>query len=418
MAVLLTSPTTNNCVAMSSGVTGVTGTGAQAQVIVGGTWVNGDLYTIVLTDTTTGFVTQIGAGFVTGALPTFVTTFNQKVYALSGPTVDTSAVNLPTVWNDPNAVGNGFVTLSDWWNIQEALQAVVPFQGRLAFFSPYSIQLFVVDPLIANWQSVQTLTNIGTNAPLSVQGLGDSDILFLNNSGFRSLSVLTTTLQGFIDDLGSPVDNLIQDIISNNGLSTVTTACGVVDPLTRRYWCFVPDTTNANGVGSIFVLSLYRSNKITAWSTYDPSYISNGTTHYFTPQLFGVYKGQIWVRDTNNNIYAFGGANGSTYDNTQITIEIPFFDAKRPGDLKKLIGFDIDASLVTNKWDIKVSTDWIDAIFTDEGSVTQATFDQGWLPCVMDGTHFSMQLTTTDATAASLASILMYYELGGNPGGE
>jgi hypothetical protein len=86
--------------------------------------------------------------------------------------------------------------------------------------------------------------------------------------------------------------------------------------------------------------------------------------------------------------------------------------------LKKLIGFDIDASLVTNKWDVKVSTDWIDAIFTDEGSVTQATFDQGWLPCVMDGTHFSMQLTTTDATAASLASILMYYELGGNPGGE
>lgn len=416
MATLSVNPT-NVCQVMSGGSLGSTGQGEEYTLTVSGAWVDGDEYTVTLTDGLTGIATEIGAGFVTGQQVTFVTTYNDKVYALAGPTVFTSAVNLPTVFNDPNGVGNGFVTMSDFWNIQEPLNAVVPFQGRLAFFSPYSIQLWVVDPLISNWQQVQVLTNIGTNAPLSVQGLGDFDTLFLNSSGFRSLRVLETTLQGYIDDIGSPVDELIQTTIASNGRASVAGACGVVDPLTRRYWCFVPDTTNANGVGTIYVLSLYRTSKITAWATYDPSYIAGGITTYFTPEIFGVYNGQVWVRDNSNNAYVYGGTNGHTFDATQMTVEIPFYDAKRPGDNKQLIAFDLDVSGVTAKWNVSVSTDWIDGTFTQEASIGQATFDQGWLECTMQGTHFSMQVTTTDASAATLASIIMYYRLLDNPGG-
>lgn len=409
----------NTCLAMAGAQTAFGGQGQEWTVYVSGTWSNGDEYTVSLTDFQTGVLTQVGAGYVTDQQPTFLTTYNNKVYALSGPTVYTCASNQPTVWNNPNGIGNGFVTMSDYYNIQENLQAVVPFQGRLAFFSRYSIQVWVVDPLISNWQQVQVLTNIGTMAPNSVQGLGDFDVLFLNDSGIRSLRVLTTTLQGVINDIGSPIDQMIQQDIAQSGLATVAASQSIVDPGTRRYWLFIPNTSRPNGVGNIYVISYYPSSKISAWSTYDPSYISGGSTTYFTPQFFGVYLGQVWVRDTGNNVYQFGGSNNNTYDETKMTVILPFLDGKRPGNKKKTIGFDLDVSkVVSQNWNVSISVDWPSGTFTSEASVGNPTFDQGWLKATFEGTHFALQVTTTDPSQATFASAVMYYTLGESPSGD
>jgi hypothetical protein len=252
-------------------------------------------------------------------------------------------------------------------------------------------------------------------APNSVAGLGDFDVLFLNDSGVRSLRVLTTTLQGFIEDIGSSIDSLVQADITTSGLATVADSISVVDPLTRRYWLFIPNTSNANGVGNIYIFSYYPSSKISAWSTYDPSYQLDGVTTYFTPQFFGVYLGQVWVRDNANNVFQYGGSNNNTYDATKATVAIPFYDMKTPGNKKKFLGVDVDVSSVSAAWVLSMSTDWIDATYITEASPTKATYDTGFIGAQLEGTHCSVQLTTTDASEATLASINLYYNLGESP---
>jgi hypothetical protein len=242
------------------------GAGEEYEFTVGGTWAIGDKITISLTNNTSGVVTQVGAGYVTGVIPTFVFTFNEKVYALSAATVYFSAINDPTTWNNPTGNNNGFIQLSDWYATAENLVAASPYQGRLAFFSRFTIQIYIIDANVANWQQQQVLQNIGTLAPFSVVNLGDLDVMFLADTGVRSLRARDLTLNAFVNDLGSPIDSLVRANINANGVVSSMNAQGVADPETGRYWLWLNDV--------IYVLSYYPTNQITAWSTYETTYDS------------------------------------------------------------------------------------------------------------------------------------------------
>lgn len=240
------------------------GSGYQDRFTVGGTWAPNDTITITLTNNTSGLQTQIGAGYVTGVIPTYCFTFNEKVYALASATAYFSAVNDATTWNNPTGNNNGFVELSDWYATAENLVAAAPYQGKLAFFSRFTTQIYNIDADPLKWAQQQVLTNIGTLAPFSVQNLGDLDVMFLNDTGFRSLRARDLTLNAFVNDLGSPIDSLIQANISTNGVTSSANAQAVVDPQTGRYWCWLNN--------AIYVFSYYPTNQIVAWSTYDTSY--------------------------------------------------------------------------------------------------------------------------------------------------
>lgn len=245
------------------------GSGYQDRFTVGGTWAPNDTITITLTNNTSHLQTQIGAGYVTGIIPTYCFTFNEKVYALASATAYFSAVNDATTWNNPTGNNNGFVELSNWYATAENLVAASPYQGRLAFFSRFTTQIYIIDADPAKWQQQQILQNIGTLAPFSVQNLGDLDVMFLSDTGIRSLRARDLTLNAFVNDLGSPIDQLVLANIAANGTTLSSEAQSVVDPATGRYWLYLN--------GTIYVLSYYPTNQVTAWSTYLPTYDAMGS---------------------------------------------------------------------------------------------------------------------------------------------
>ena len=159
---------TTTIIALNGGNTAVPGTGEDTSITVTGAWLAGDQYTITFTDNTTGAQTQIGAGNITGVTPTYVLVFNNKTYLLGGNTVYISAVGDPTTWNNPNGIGNGYLTLGDYFGSSAMLVAAAPYQGKIVFFSRYSTQIWTVDTDLGQWQLLQILQNIGTVAGASV----------------------------------------------------------------------------------------------------------------------------------------------------------------------------------------------------------------------------------------------------------
>ena len=411
---MATIPLTSTAVALSGGVSTVAGVGMDTQVTVGGTWATNDSFTFILTDGTSAVQTQVGAGYVSGIAPNLAFTFNNKVYTLAGATTYFSALNDPTVWNSPTGNFNGYVTMSNYYGTQDNLTAIATFQGRLAFFSAYTVQLWIVDPNPVNWQQAQVLTNIGTFAPLSVSSLGELDVLFLNYTGIRSLRVRETTYNAYVNDIGSPIDKLVQTALAQSGLATTANSCSIVDPTTGRYWLFVPNTSASNGVGSIYVLSYYPSNRIVAWSTYDPCVVVSGNQVYFTPVRFITYNGAVSCLASDGNVYTFGGANGTTYDTTLATVQVPFFDMERAAHIKKAQAIDVDVD--GGVWNIYATENWVNGSLVQvANAIAQATYDQGFVPWSAEGTHFTMEATTTSASAARLSTLIMHYSMAQQP---
>lgn len=271
MSVLKTSVTE-----ILGGVDQISGKGAIFQFQFAGTWATNDTFQATLTDSLTGFQNQIGSGFVSGVPFTFVQTFNDKVYGLSGATVYFSAVGDPSTWNDINAAGNGFITLSNFSSTQEPVVAIAPYQGKELFISRRYVQVFAVDPDPANYNKVQVLPNIGTVSYLSVQPVGDMDVYMLADSGVRSVRVRDASNNAIIADIGTPIDSLVQSVLVGLTDAQKATSCAIVEPSANRYWLFIPDSTDPdNGIGKIYVFSYFPSSEIAAWSTYEPTTAAN-----------------------------------------------------------------------------------------------------------------------------------------------
>jgi len=253
--------------AFDGGVLAIAGQGQSDTITISGNWLTEDSLSITLFDTLTGLPTLIGAGEASGIHPNYCFTFTQKEYVLSGAVAYFSAVGDPTTWNDVSGtLLNGYVAMSDYYASPETLVAIAPYQGRLVFFARRVTQIWIVDAQPTNWELSQVLDNIGTMAPLSVRNIGDLDVFFLSDTGIRSVRARDITLNAFVNDLGSPIDQLIQTAMEAVTPTQLAAACGVVEPTSNRYWLYL------NGV--IYVFSYFPSSKVQAWSTYSPIYES------------------------------------------------------------------------------------------------------------------------------------------------
>lgn len=248
------------------------GLGEEYSLSANSGWIDGDTFTILFTDSLTGLQTQIGAGNVTNISPTFAKTFDQKVYLLAGSTVYFPALDDPTTWNDPNAVGNGFIVLGNQTSSPENQIAAETYQGLLAFIARRTVQTWSIDPDPSKNARQQILTNIGTFAKLSVQAIGDNDVLMLYDSGVRSLQPRVASNNARVEDVGNPVDALIQATLATLTDAEKAVACSVVEPSSNRYWLYLPEAGGA--VGKIYVLSSFPRSEIEAWTTYSPTYQS------------------------------------------------------------------------------------------------------------------------------------------------
>lgn len=408
----------STCKSLAGGVSAVVDLNQLVNLTVGGAFATDDKISILLTDTLTGVQTIIGAGNVTGIAPVFVFVYNRKVYFLAGSTVYFSALDEAATFNDPNGTGNSFVTLNNIFAAAEDVVAIALQQGKLVFFSRSTTQVWVVDADPDNWQQYQVLQNCGTMAGKSVQALGELEVFFLKDSGLRSLRARETTLNAFVTDIGSPIDQLVVAKLASSSSAEKAAAISVVEPSADRYWCFLKDT--------IYVLSYFQSAQIIAWSTYSPTYetsaavnpvagvydanglcafnglvvgesyrwtkgandgnLTCGTTvlnasgdfvatattatvagiigqNYtgtllalsqtaFTPTEFVTLDGQVFARDADA-LYAYGGADGNSYDSTKPQWDIPFLDVQSPAAGKRFTGIDV---AMEGPWSIYVGT--------------------------------------------------------------
>ena len=388
------------CEPMAGGAAASTGTGERHDITFGGVWAVGDTVSIIAQDSLSGLQTLIGAGNVTGKSPTFCFTFNDKMYLLAGDTVYFSSLGDPTDFNSLDGAGNGFIKLTDHFATPEALVAIASFQGRLAFISRQGLQTWTVAADPAAWQLNQVFEYVGSRSRFSPKTTGDFEVFFLDETGFRSLRVRDNTLNAFSEDLGSPIDEIVQAALVASSEAQKDGACGIVEPASKRYWCFLKDT--------IYVFSNFPSSKVGAWSKYAPTFNNGGVQTAFTPEKFVVFQGQVYAR-AGNFLYRYGGADNNTYDACVASWETPWLDSKTPGHRKESKSIDVAMS---GAWKLEAGMDPVSGILIEVYNGTQSSYDMGTVPYSDRGTHLKLKGSTTGATAAKVGMLLLKYEQG------
>jgi hypothetical protein len=128
----------------------------------------------------------------------------------------------------------------------------------------------------------------------------------------------------------------------------------------------------------------------------------------FVVEKFVLLNGIVYARDFNGNIYQYGGSDGDTYDHCPVQVETPWLDGKKPGTRKQ--GTNVDISMSGN-WFTKAAMDYKTSPTPYKVICTRSspTFDPQSFPYSMEGTHFKIRSTTSDAIQAVLSALLFHY---------
>jgi hypothetical protein len=448
----------------TGGVMPVAASSQEDMISFRNTWLTDDWWSVRFITTEGNFVVgratdDLGNPVLAGTEPTFGLTYAGRVYLANGTKYNFSDNNDPTGWLEQNP-GAGFVQLLIHGGGQDTVQSLSSYQGRLAAFLRNSIQIWATDADPALFALKQTLPNIGTNYGFSVQSVGDWDVLFLADSGVRSLRVRDESLNAETVDSGAPIDSLVQAVLQG---VDVGTPVAVVDPAAQRYWLFLKDT--------IYVLASYRTLGIQAWSTYKPTYkveiavsadeiIVGEVYHYiavddsslvvmqgaggddligaggdyisgagdavvytadtyfvatsttvvmtggqlfhvvqrtFVPTKFVVKDGRVVCRATVPGYGEYLITYGGGYDNCVADIKSPYYSLQSPSLEKFAHGVDL---AITGSWDFLFSTDQDSATFETVGALTKSTYDCGMVSIGGEGTHFAFRLQSSKTSFA------------------
>jgi hypothetical protein len=409
----------------SSGLNTILGQGSLWLVAFAGTWNPGDQFAfeIVLPAQTYDF----GTGRMTKLVPVSAITLYNRVHFVAGTYWCGSDNGDATAW-EQQAAGAFKIQIANQSQQPENLLALSSFQGRMALFSRHTTQLWGIDANPSNITQQQVLSNIGIVSPNAAQSLGDSDILFPSDSGIRSLKVQTINLNGFISDIGGPVDAIVKSVIT---AQSTTGICSAVEPTGNRYMVYFPQDST---YGTFLVLSYFPASKIVAWSTYT-TYWSNGM--YFTLTALKVFNSAVWFRGYSNTLLPSGGKSfvgtyGShafkstynNYDNVQAIATTPWLDLKNPGKRKTSEGVDV---VIQGQWGIYGSMDFngvnngatlkkISDPLNKNSTGVFASAQRGLIPWVDSGYHVQLKAIANDVANPgnpAILSELVYYF---NPG--
>lgn len=320
----------------------------------------------------------------------YIRTYQSKMYSVLGKNLFFSAVGDPKNWT--SGTGAGYINLSLQDADAEVLTSLEVYYDKLAIFSTESVQVWAVDPDPAQNAFTQLLRGSGTLGPRSPLQYGSGDVLFLDPSGIRSLKARDSSNSASVSDIGSPVDPTVQKLYTDYGSGFMTKAISLLEPSIGRYWMVFPT--------QILVLSYFPGPKITAWSQF---------TLPFTVQHAVTCGGKIFIRDTNNNLYCYGGTDGATYENCGVEIRLPYLDGKKPGHKKLFQGFD---ATVSGNWRVAVSYDFNNPDQEDTiGTVSQPTWNAGRFEQQGYDSHFSLRFYNNDAGAATISNCAIHYEV-------
>lgn len=381
--------TATNVSNMSGGVDAVAAVAQVATITVGGSWNVGDNYTITLNGSIFGGNTTNYTALVLG----------EKVYITSGALLRFCAINNPlTGWDETVManVGAGFINISNHYSGSEALTGLQIYQDLLAVFSRNAIQVWLTDADPTKNVKRHTLDNTGTRSPRAIKSYGAVDVFYVSDGGIRSLRARDASNAPVTNDIGRPIDELVIAQLATMTDNEIARAQAIIDPVDGRFWVCLKE--------KIFVLSYFPANgggNITAFSIYEPGVV-------FTDILS--VGNRIYAR-AGDTIYLYGGADGNDYGSAgdfEITVELPFYDASRPGDIKYLNGLDITSE---GSWQVSMSVDPKDLTnVVTLGDATDITIDpfsnQAMAQCA---THFAPKFVSQGGQKTILGRVIMYF---------
>jgi hypothetical protein len=168
----------------------------------------------------------------------------------------------------------------------------------------------------------------------------------------------------------------------------------VVEPKDGRYWLAVGER--------IYVLSYFPSNKIQAWTYYEPG---------FQVTAFARTKDRVYAR-AGDEIYIYGGITGDEYpddDEMESVVETPFLSGETPGTMKGMAGADFTLS---NTWNIDIYADPNRPDSYDTiGAVSKITGGQPHIPVPGREPTWALKFTCAKAGRRSLSSFMIHYML-------
>lgn len=320
----------------------------------------------------------------------FVKTFGAKMYTTSGPALHFSGIGRPTVFNT-EAVGAGFIDLTTYASGADTLLALENYFGRMAVFARDTIQIWSLDPDPDRNQQEQVIRNSGTIAPHSAIQVGEVDLFFLSDTGIMTLRPHGVTTEARVEDASLPISDIVQEAIAENS-TLAERAIGIIEPQTKSFWLAIGD--------QIFVLSRYPGSKIAAWSVYE---VGGGTIDDML-----TFDGSVYIRQ-GNTIKQYGGADGTVYDSSPVTVRTPYMDAQRPADWKMWDELNIAAEGGT--WEVTIYTD-PDSVSEEDAPVDidGVSYGKRRTPLQANSTHLSLKLVHEAAGYARISNLSVHYE--------
>lgn len=347
---------------------------------------NGDIFPFY--DGTVVAHFQSGSGApVAGLKPTACIAFKTKVWVAIGSKIYQSKVDDATDWS---GTGSGNIPLNNNFGGSLDVGGIGIFANNLVFLSSLATQIWFVDPDPTLNRQLQTLPNIGTTSNRSVVQFGDTDSFFLAFSGIRSIRPRQGSDTGTINDIGTPIDTLILEAMRSLGATATAAAAGTLDPIDGRFLLAIGPT--------IYAFSYFPASKISAWSTWTPG---------FTVSDWATFNNRIYAR-SGDAVYLYGGADGITYDTSEVTVDLPHLDAKKIATEKSLHGLDVVCEGV---WEVYAGTDpenpdERELVATLNGTTTNL----GKLPLDGYGTSVQLRFINSGAGAAKLSLVVAHHE--------
>ena len=317
----------------------------------------------------------------------YVRTYGTKVYSVINQNLFFSAVGDATNWT--TGTGAGFINLAMQDADGEQLTSLEIYYDKLAVFSSEATQLWSVDPDPLQNVLNQVLRGAGSTSARATQQYGSGDVLYLAQSGIRSVRARDASNAAAVSDIGSPIDQLIQDIYTTRGSTYFNAAYALLEPIVGRFWMVFKD--------QIYVLSSFPGPKITAWSRYSLP---------FNVDYAVSCGGRVFLR-SGDDLYAYGGASGNVYDNCGVEVRLPYLDMGKPGTNKIFQGLD---TTISGAWTVSNSFDFNNPDNEESlGAFASSTWRLGRCEFTGESSHFSLRFYNNDANPALISNAAIHY---------
>ena len=327
-----------------------------------------------------------------------------RLYVVDGIDLKLSVNNDPS---DFSGTGSGTIDVRTYDANITSMIGIEKYYNSLALLGQNAIQIWATDADPAQHSLLQTLDNIGVVSAQAAAAFGTGDLLFLSNTGVRSLRARDSSNNAVLTDIGAPIDPTLQNLRAAMTSAEARKITALVDPLTGQFWLIWGRY--------IYVLSYWPGTGVAAWSVYDVG------TEIVSAVVAGA---RVVLRTAGDDLLVYGtydgaaspwlaneavGLSAENYDSSTVTVVTPMLDHGAPATEKVWQGLDVACS---GTWEVYACPDPRNpTAFVKVTTITDETLPLERIPLDMKGTHIALKFVSQGSTRATISSIMLHDDL-------